>query len=54
MKLDKEPAAKEKAESAATILQTVFGILDTEKMAERIGEITGAESRRSRESSRQP
>lgn len=41
--MGKEPAAKEKAESAATILQTVFGILDTEKMAERIGEITGAD-----------
>ena len=41
--IGKEEAAKEKTESAATILQTVYGILNTDKMAERIGEITGAD-----------
>jgi len=38
----KEIAEKEKAESATTILQTVYGIMSDNKMAEKIGEITGA------------
>ncbi|MBA7623311.1 hypothetical protein ES703_30705 [subsurface metagenome] len=39
----KEAATKDKTESAATILQTVYGIMSTDKMAEKIGEITGAD-----------
>jgi len=38
-----ETAEKREAKTAATILQTVYGIIGSDKMAEQIGEITGAD-----------
>lgn len=39
-----QPASREESKTAATIIETVFGILGSDETAERIGEITGADA----------